>query len=161
MITRFNLATILSCGLFGSIVFLSSLCCLAAEEDLASHQHEIQGTWVAHIDGDTTGEMVLDNGTLTYTWIHGGDKKQLIWAGSYTLDPTTSPKQMTWLAKNPDKPNAPRNNAIYQLHGDLLLVIGRNRGQRPMHFYCGPRSEPSTVIFHRRNETANVALPSN
>lgn len=132
---------------------LMPTCAINADDPLVSDLAKLEGTWLADIDHDTTAELVLGGGKMTYVWIHQietGSKRQLIWIGTYVIDPTTSPKQMTWLAKNPGKPNAPMNNAIYRIVDDLLLIIGNNRGKRPTKFYSGGKGHPTTVIFRRK-----------
>lgn len=125
------------------------------DKPLASDIERLQGSWIADLEPDLRGEITFDGGDLRYVHFRG-ERETLIWDGHFAINDHAKPKHMDWTPLRQQSRSVMTNLAIYELQGDLLLVIGNTEGERPTAFYSGGGTQrPKTVIFHRATATRN------
>jgi uncharacterized protein (TIGR03067 family) len=115
----------------------------------AGDVERLQGTWLADLEPGLQARLELKGSDLLY--VHVRDKREtVIWDGNFAVNEKARPKQMDWTPLRRGNRDIPSSLAIYQLQGDLLLIVGNTEGPRPTAFYCGGGPQrPKTVIFHR------------
>ncbi|WP_145346985.1 hypothetical protein [Rosistilla ulvae] len=128
----------------------------------------LQGLWIADLAPGLQGRIEFEGDQLRFAHIHQDDHKRVIWDGYFALNEQADPQQMDWLPRKGSQPKSggksvPVNRAIYQLQGELLLIIGSTQGGRPTAFYSGGGEQrPKTIIFRRAPDRPDpVAIPLN
>lgn len=110
-------------------------------DETATDRAQLQGTWRQvewAADGVTRPEDELSGGVFTI--IEGAQffvrtvEGELLLAGSFTMDATTSPKSITWVdSMGPDAGKL--LPAIYTLKGDRFVFVASDEGRpRPTEF---------------------------
>ena len=104
---------------------------------------------MADLEAGLQARLELKGSDLLYVHVRQ-QRETVIWEGNFTINEKSEPKQMDWTPLRRNNGNVPSSLAIYQLVGDLLLIVGNTEGPRPAAFYSGGGPQrPKTVIFQR------------
>ena len=137
---------------FVSMFLLSAYGSFAQGQDARQAKSDIdrlQGTWLADLEPGKQGRLELKGSDLLYVLVQA-ERETVIWDGNFAINEKARPKQMDWTPLRLANRNIPSSLAIYQLEGDLLLIIGDTEGPRPAAFFSGGGNQrPKTVVFRR------------
>ncbi|NWC92439.1 MULTISPECIES: TIGR03067 domain-containing protein [unclassified Pseudomonas] len=116
--------------------------------------HALQGTWeqTALEDSGVLNPADEHSAPGAITTISGSQFKvvtpggEVLLAGSFTLDPATTPKSITWVDSMGDDAGK-QLPASYQLEGDHFVFIAADEGMpRPTRFSTGPGQTMRTFV---------------
>ena len=78
-----------------------------------------------------------------------GEKHLPKWVGKLSISKDEPKQHMDWVELRAGNTKLPDNKCLFQLCGDVLLVIGGGPNQRPTRFYSGSGGDPKTLVFLR------------
>lgn len=120
-----------------------------------NHDHQLlQGAWeqTALEDSGVLNPADEHSAPGAITTISGDQFKvvtpsgEVLLAGSFTLDPTATPKRITWVDSMGEDAGK-QLPASYRLEGDHFIFIAADEGMpRPTHFSTGPGQTMRTFV---------------
>jgi uncharacterized protein (TIGR03067 family) len=126
---------------------------------LKSEREKFAGSWSAvaveydgeNLDGDIAGRLSLVYNT-DGNWTVTIDRNELM-AGSWKVDPTKMPKEISYNLTNAPEGQKKSIGGIYEIDGDTLKVCAANESDtRPTEFLSRPGTGVSVIVFKRQKK---------
>lgn len=134
---------------FTSIVLILSFCAISlADDKMLTADEALDGTWRADVSNSQTIIVSIKNSRIEMSAV-SEEKRLPIWVGKLNISKDEPNHHMDWVELRVGNTKLPDNKCLYQLRGDVLLVIGGGPNQRPTRFLSGPGSDPKTLVFLR------------
>ncbi len=126
-------------------------------QELRGDLRDLQGSWKATFLQGRETVFEIRRQAFTMTTLYP-DTEPTVLKGTFILDASKDPKQMTW--KDVEYAGGiihEVNRCIYELHGDTWLLMGGLK-DRPKTFLSGGGTPPTTWIFKRQRENAQSTV---
>lgn len=138
-------------GFMHSVILLLTLVSrFAAGADVpnAEPNRSLDGTWRADAAETLALELSIKDHRIEMAVLNAGNRLPG-WVGRVEFSKDEPTRQMDWVELRAGETMLPDNKCLFELQGNLLLVIGGGPNQRPTRFFSGPGGEPKTLVFRR------------
>ena len=137
--------------IFGFTGIVLALACQAfalAEDTKPFTEYTLEGSWRADVSISQTIILSIQVTRIEMSAV-AGEKHLPKWVGKLNISKDEPKQHMDWVELRAGNTKLPDNKCLFQLCGDVLLVIGGGPNQRPTRFLSGPGGDPKTLVFLR------------
>ena len=135
---------------FTSIVLVLAFPAFALADDRqpTTTENTLDGTWRADVSDSQLIILSIKGSRIEMSAV-AGEKQLPRWIGKLNISKDEPNQYMDWVELRSGDTKLPDNKCLFQLRGDVLLVIGGGPNQRPTRFFSGPGGDPKTLVFLR------------
>ena len=119
-----------------------------ADDQKSITENTLDGTWRADVSNSQTIILSIKDSRIEMSAV-AGEKQLPRWVGKLNVSEDEPNQHMDWVELRSGNTKLPNNKCLFQLRGDVLLVIGGGPNQRPTRFFSGPGGDPKTLVFLR------------
>lgn len=144
------------CRLTSFVLVIAFHAFALAEDRKTTTASTLDGTWRADVSQSQSINLSIKDSRIEMT-AFAGEKQLPRWVGKLSISQDEPDQHMDWVELRSGNTKLPDNKCLFQLHGDVLLVIGGGPNQRPTRFFSGAGDDPKTLIFIRVTAKKKVA----